>query len=145
MDDKAAPRDITVVLFDGFQLLDVFGPLDLFGALKDQFRLHLVGPEPDLVASTQGAKAVADCSYEDAPNPDVLLVPEGIGTRRLVGNPTFLGWLGNGALASRLRHLGVHRFGGARRRRTARRISGDLEQARVCVGARARPVGHMGA
>jgi hypothetical protein len=39
-----AARTITTVLFDGFEPLDVFGPLELFGHLPDQFRLVLAGP-----------------------------------------------------------------------------------------------------
>ena len=34
---------IGVLLFDGFELLDVFGPLEMFGLLPGHFELCLVG------------------------------------------------------------------------------------------------------
>jgi hypothetical protein len=37
------PLGITVVLFDGFELLDVCGPLEMFGLLADRFPISLVG------------------------------------------------------------------------------------------------------
>jgi transcriptional regulator GlxA family with amidase domain len=93
--DRAAgvPRQITAVLFDGFELLDVFGPLEIFGALTDQFRLALVGPEPGPVRSAQGPEVVAEYSYEEAPTAAIVLVPGGRGTRSLVNDQDFLGWL----------------------------------------------------
>ena len=39
--DAQSPRRITVVLFDRFELLDVFGPLELFGILPDRFEIGL--------------------------------------------------------------------------------------------------------
>ncbi len=84
---------MTAVLFEGFELLDVFGPLEIFGVLPDQFRLTLVGPTAGAVRSAQGPQVIAQCSYQDAPPAEVVLVPGGIGTRRLVDDHEFLGWL----------------------------------------------------
>jgi transcriptional regulator GlxA family with amidase domain len=93
MAEDVQPRHVTAVLFDGFELLDVFGPLELFGALPDRFRISLVGPAAGSVRSAQGPQAVADFPYDEAPVADVVLVPGGIGTRRLVDDRGFLGWL----------------------------------------------------
>ena len=51
---NAAPRQLAVVLFEDFELLDVFGPLELFGVLTDRFTISLVGPEAGPVRSFQG-------------------------------------------------------------------------------------------
>jgi putative intracellular protease/amidase len=91
------PSCITVVLFDGFELLDVFGPLEMFGRLPDRFRISLAGPTAGVVTSAQGPQAVADTSHADAPPCDLVLVPGGIGTRRLVENEGFLAWLADWA------------------------------------------------
>lgn len=84
---------IGVVLFEGFELLDVFGPVELFGRLPDRFALELVGPIAGPVQSAQGPLVVADHAYRDAPTCDIVLVPGGIGTRGLVEDQVFLGWL----------------------------------------------------
>ena len=71
------------MLFDRVELLDVFGPLELFGALPDHFEIHLLGEKAGPMRSAQGPIVLADHSYGDAPRPDVVLVPGGIGTRTL--------------------------------------------------------------
>lgn len=55
--DQKSPRQVAAVLFDGFELLDVFGPLEMFGVLTDQFAISLIGPEPGPVRSAQGPEA----------------------------------------------------------------------------------------
>lgn len=87
------PRTVTVVLFDDFELLDVCGPLEMLGVAAGRFSSTLVGPTVGAVRSAQGPALLADVSYEDAPVPDILMVPGGIGTRRLVADDAFLGWL----------------------------------------------------
>jgi transcriptional regulator GlxA family with amidase domain len=82
-----------VVLFDRFELLDVFGPLELFGALGDRFELMMIGPTVGPVRSAQGPEVLAAGGYAEAPVPDIVLVPGGIGTRSLVGDRGFLAWL----------------------------------------------------
>lgn len=86
-------RQVSVVLFDGFELLDVFGPVELFSMLPDDFAVTLLGPETGPVRSSQGSAVVAEASYADASTPDIVLVPGGIGTRRLAADPAFLSWL----------------------------------------------------
>jgi transcriptional regulator GlxA family with amidase domain len=81
------------VLFDRFELLDVFGPLELLGVLPDRFDLRLIGPTAGPVRSAQGPEVLATDSYREAPVPDIVLVPGGIGTRSLVDDGGFLAWL----------------------------------------------------
>jgi putative intracellular protease/amidase len=84
---------IGVVLFEGFELLDVFGPLEMFGVAKGKFEITLIGPHTDPLASSQGPRSVCDFSYDDAPAADIVLVPGGIGNRPLLADRQFLEWL----------------------------------------------------
>ena len=86
-------RTLGVVLFEGFELLDVFGPLEMFGLAADHFEIRLIAESGGVVASRQGPKSVCDDSFNTAPAIDVLLVPGGIGTRGEVNNPVMLNWL----------------------------------------------------
>jgi transcriptional regulator GlxA family with amidase domain len=90
-------RTVGVVLFPGFELLDVFGPLEAFGNLPGMFRVVLVAEQAGPVASAQGPRAVADHGFADCPHLDVVLVPGGIGTRDEAENPALLDWLGRRA------------------------------------------------
>ena len=89
----ASKRTLGVVLFEGFELLDVFGPLEMFGLAADHFEIRLIAENGGVVASHQGPKSVCDDSFNTAPAIDVLLVPGGIGTRGEVNNPVLLNWL----------------------------------------------------
>jgi len=89
-------RTVGTLLFPGFELLDVFGPLEMFGALGDDYRLEMLAERPGPIESRQGPKAVADVALAAAKPYDILLIPGGRGTRREVDNA---------ALIDRLRRL----------------------------------------
>jgi len=91
MPDRAL--SVGVVLFPDFEVLDVFGPVEVLGFFKDAFRIHMIGPAAGPVTSSQGPRCLADYGLDDAPPLDVLLVPGGLGTRRGVDNPALLAWL----------------------------------------------------
>ncbi|PTY06249.1 DJ-1/PfpI family protein [Opitutaceae bacterium EW11] len=86
----SAPIVIGTVLFDGFELLDVYGPLEMFGLLEDKARLVMLAENPGPVRSFQGPQSFADNAMKDAQDLDVVLVPGGFGTRREMKNPAFL-------------------------------------------------------
>ena len=48
---------------------------------------------PGVLRSGEGPATEVDCTVADAPSWDVLVVPGGFGTRRLVQDKAFLGWL----------------------------------------------------
>lgn len=83
---------ITVVLFEGFELLDVFGPVQLLQAVPD-VTVVFSGPDGGPVASSHGVEVVPTISYGQIEPTDVLLVPGGKGTRKLVEDESFLSWL----------------------------------------------------
>ena len=83
-------RTVGVILFPGFELLDVFGPLEAFGMVPDRFKLAMVAGKAGPVASAQGPTALADYGLADCPHLDLILVPGGIGTRDGVNNAAFL-------------------------------------------------------
>jgi transcriptional regulator GlxA family with amidase domain len=91
----STPRTLGVLLFEGFELLDVFGPCEAYGIrdLDGAFRIAMVAEKPGPIASAQGPRAVAEFGFNDCPRLDVLLVPGGIGTRREVDNATLISWL----------------------------------------------------
>lgn len=94
-------RTVSVVLFDGFELLDVFGPVELLSKVPE-VAIEFLGPAPGPVPSSQGVEVVAERSYQQLRDPDILLVPGGAGTRPLVLDDSFLGWLRRAAEDSRL-------------------------------------------
>lgn len=88
-----AKRRVGALCFDKFELLDVFGPLEMFGVLPDSFELVTIAETGPSIASTQGPRVVIERSFADAGQMDVLLVPGGIGTRVEVENDELLDFL----------------------------------------------------
>lgn len=91
--DTDRARTLGIVLFPEFELLDVFGPLEMFGNLKGMIDVLMVAQDKGVVESAQGPSVVADYGFADCPGLDLVLVPGGRGTRREVGNPILLDWL----------------------------------------------------
>lgn len=89
------PMRLGVVLFDGFELLDVTGPVECYARVPDLFAITLLGPQPGPVPSAQGPRLVADVAWRDAGSGDVdmVMVPGGQGTRSLAEDVAFLAWL----------------------------------------------------
>ena len=58
-------RTFGVVLFKGFELLDVFGPLEAWGMLANmgQCKVTTVAERAGAVTSAQGPKAIADYGF----------------------------------------------------------------------------------
>jgi len=84
---------IGVVLFPDFELLDVFGPLEMYGAAPEHFEISMVAQADGAVASRQGPRSLADHPFGATRQYDILLVPGGMGTRKEVDNPALLNWL----------------------------------------------------
>jgi len=92
---KQSPRRIGALLFQDFELLDVFGPLEMFTLLQErgEIEIIMVAQQPGPVTSVCGPACVATVDFGNCPALDVLLVPGGQGTRQQVSNPTLLSFL----------------------------------------------------
>lgn len=93
MNPSPSTLKIAAVLFPGFELLDVFGPLELFGLLQEKVAITMVAERAGPVRSSQGPVCVAEAALGAIAGFDLLLVPGGRGTRTEVDNPTLLGLL----------------------------------------------------
>ena len=90
---ESTARRLGAVLFPGFELLDLFGPLEMFGHLSGTIEIVTIAEQAGPVASAQAVRAVADRGFADAPVLDLLLIPGGIGTRVEVDNAAMLDFL----------------------------------------------------
>jgi transcriptional regulator GlxA family with amidase domain len=95
---------VAAILFPGFELLDVFGPLEAFGMLAEagKCKVVTVGEQGGAVASRQGPRTATDFSFANCPQLDQFLVPGGMGTRTAVASQRLLGWLCEHAASAQL-------------------------------------------
>jgi len=88
-----ATRTLGALLYPDFELLDLYGPLEMFGTLGPALRLVTIAEQPGPVKSFQGPSTLAEHGFADAPPLDLLLLPGGIGTLAQLGNEALLGFL----------------------------------------------------
>lgn len=54
-----------MVVFDGFQLLDTFGPLEMFGSLKGKVEIVLIGENSGKMKSSAGPVVMIDHTFNE--------------------------------------------------------------------------------
>ena len=91
-------KNIAILLFDDVEVLDFAGPYEVF-AVTDELRGHAVfnvftvAENLGTIRARNGLKVVPHFSREDCPPPDVLIVPDGFGTRALLNKLALLEWI----------------------------------------------------
>ena len=99
MTENAPVRRVAVALFDGFTVLDVYGPVQAFasarvarpdGTWHRLFEIITLAEKAGPIKSGEGPTTRADYAFTDAPDYDILLVPGGFGTRQAVNNASLL-------------------------------------------------------
>lgn len=78
--------NIAIILFDDFETLDVFGPVEVFGRLPEIFTMHYYSQNGGTVNSTQGVGISTRKIDEIGPDMDIVFIPGGQGTRTAVNN-----------------------------------------------------------
>ena len=86
-------RTLGIVIFPGFELLDAYGPLEMWGNLKGRVKVVTVAREKGDVTSSQGPKTVAEFGFKDCPPLDLVLIPGGFGALDVLKDAETLAWL----------------------------------------------------
>jgi transcriptional regulator GlxA family with amidase domain len=90
---RKSTRTVGIVLYPMFELLDVYGPAEVFGNVTKGLKIVMVAQKAGPVTSAQGPQVLADFGFDDCPALDLVLVPGGMGTLAEVKNPAMLEWL----------------------------------------------------
>lgn len=91
--------DVNILLFDNFETLDAFGPVEVFGRIEE-YRLRYVSFTGGTVVSKQGIRVLTE-DINDADHNGILLIPGGQGTRSLVNDVKFIEKLSDAAMESK--------------------------------------------
>ena len=84
---------IAIPLYDRFTALDAVGPYEVLSRLPES-ELTFVGHEVGPVRTDNARLAMhVDALLEDIPEPDVIVVPGGWGTRALLDDERILSWI----------------------------------------------------
>ena len=85
--------EIAVALFEQVTALDAVGPYEVLQRLPDA-QVRFVGHRKGEVRTDNGFLGLSvDCTFDELREPDILLIPGGIGTRALVHDERILDWI----------------------------------------------------
>jgi transcriptional regulator GlxA family with amidase domain len=86
-------------MFDDVEVLDFAGPFEVFSVTSElnkdsrPFAVSTVAENPGAVSARNGLSVNPDCTFSDCPPPDILIVPGGLGTRKLIDNSAVINWI----------------------------------------------------
>ena len=99
---------VGIFLFDAVEVLDFAGPYEVFSRTRltpgvearrseesAPFKVFTVAQQPTTVVATGGLKVIPDFEIAAAPRIDLLVVPGGFGTRRLLDDAATITWIQN--------------------------------------------------
>lgn len=84
---------IAIPIFDAFTALDAVGPYEVLQRLPGAevtFVGHRRGP---VRTENRFLEITADAAFDELPDPDVVVVPGGVGTRKLLEDRPILDWI----------------------------------------------------
>ncbi len=77
---------VAVLLFDNFETLDVFGPVEILGRLNEHYQISFYSLPGGLVQNAHGISMMTESITGIEKGVDLLLIPGGHGTRIEVSN-----------------------------------------------------------
>ena len=91
-------RTVAILAFDDMEVLDFAGPYEVFNVAGElgegnPFSVFSVGLTGEPAIGRGGFTVLPTYSLDDAPPPDLLVVPGGVGTRRLLKDDRALEWV----------------------------------------------------
>lgn len=80
--------NINIILFNNFETLDIFGPIEILGQIKD-YQIQYYSEAGGVITNAQNLKVVTE-PISSADESGILVIPGGMGTRELINNTSFL-------------------------------------------------------
>ncbi len=84
---------VDILLFDEFETLDVFGPVEILGRLPDVFKLNFISLNGGLVESSQKVRVDTNLYTSENNIERILFIPGGSGTREKVNDNNFINFI----------------------------------------------------
>jgi CubicO group peptidase (beta-lactamase class C family)/putative intracellular protease/amidase len=99
--EKTERKQVTVaiLLFDGVQIIDYSGPWEVFG--QAGFVVHTTAEKAGPIKTTFGQRVVPDYTLANSPPADILLIPGGLVSDRLLADEKVIKWIQAGARDAR--------------------------------------------
>ncbi|WP_396634747.1 DJ-1/PfpI family protein [Maribacter sp. R86514] len=89
-DQMENTKEIAFIMFDDYETLDVFGPAEIFGRLVDTYTLKFYSLEGGVITNRHSVPIMTEKLETITKQPEIILVPGGLGTRKEVDNTQLL-------------------------------------------------------
>lgn len=91
-------KNVGIFIFNDIELMDFAGPFEVFSVTNELEKYSLCktftfAEERDSVTSVNGLKVIPDYSFENCPDIDILIIPGGVGTVKLLDKNTVLDFI----------------------------------------------------
>ena len=94
----STPKNLAILIFDEVEVLDFCGPFEVFSVTAQTtepvpFAVYTVAEKAGPVLARNQLSVNPRYTIADCPQPDILLVPGGQGTRKEMHNQALLEWI----------------------------------------------------
>jgi transcriptional regulator GlxA family with amidase domain len=91
-------KHIGIFSFNDMELMDFAGPYEVFTAVNEvseftHCRVYTISETGSTIKTINGLQVLSDFSTDNCPQPDILIIPGGNGTRQLVNNLSIIQWI----------------------------------------------------
>ncbi len=91
-------RNLAILIFDDVEVLDFAAPFEVFAVTSElnnyePFNVFLVAKSQRTYKAVNGLQVVPNYEISNCPNPDILVVPGGVGTRTQMNDQKLINWI----------------------------------------------------
>jgi len=95
-------KNTAILLFDDVEVLDFAGPFEVFSITNELndytiLNIYTVAQSNSPIIAKNGLSVNPDYELPEAPKPDLLIIPGGYGTRKLLQEPDVINWIKDNA------------------------------------------------
>lgn len=91
-------RNLAILIFDDVEVLDFAAPFEVFAVTSElnnyePFNVFLVAETQRTYKAVNGLQVVPNYEISNCPNPEILVIPGGVGTRIQMNNQKLINWI----------------------------------------------------
>jgi len=100
-------QNVGILIFSDVEVLDFAGPYEVFSVASEMheykyFNVFTISENGELITTVNGLKVQPDYSFDSHPDIDILVIPGGFGSRKLIKNEKVLNWVKRNYLKSKI-------------------------------------------
>ena len=91
-------RNLAILIFDDVEVLDFAAPFEVFAVTSElnnyePFNVFLVAETQRTYKAVNGLQVVPNYEISNCPNPEILVIPGGVGSRIQMNNQKLIDWI----------------------------------------------------